>query len=165
MMLAAGACCARVTPTTDCRTATAPLQRYYAMPMNNAILELTSVIRDVALVESPAEQVRQLVDSVSRAIGVDVCSLYREDDSGTMVLLASHGLVATQPVEIPAGKGLVGLVARSRHVINIEDAPRHPDYLYLPQTREERFRSFCGAPLVRFGRVVGVLVVKPCWRT
>ena len=165
MMLAAGACCARVTPTTDCRTATAPLQRYYAMPMNNAILELTSVIRDVALVESPAEQVRQLVDSVSRAIGVDVCSLYREDDSGTMVLLASHGLVATQPVEIPAGKGLVGLVARSRHVINIEDAPRHPDYLYLPQTREERFRSFCGAPLVRFGRVVGVLVVQraePC---
>lgn len=130
------------------------------MTTNNAILELTNVIRDVALVESPDEQVRQLVDSVSRAIGVDVCSLYRADDAGTMVLLASHGLVATQPVEVPAGKGLVGLVARNRHVINIEDAPNHPEYLYLPHTREERFRSFCGAPLVRFGQVVGVLVVQ-----
>lgn len=128
--------------------------------MNNLILELTRIVQEVALANSTSEQVKLIVDSISQVIGVDACNLYLANEYGEMVLLASHGLVSTDNVKIPAGKGLVGLVARSRHAINIDDASSHPDYYYVAKTGEERFRSFCGEPLVLFGKVIGVLVVQ-----
>ena len=128
--------------------------------MKNNIIALTRIIQEVALVESPAEQVKLIVDSISKAIDIDVCSLYRFDEKREMVLLASHGLQSSEEIRLPAGKGLVGLVAKNRHVVNIADAPSHPDYFYVPQAKEENFNSFCGAPLVRFGEVIGVLVVQ-----
>lgn len=128
--------------------------------MKNVILALTRIVQDVALVESPTDQVTLIVDSISQVIGVDVCSLYRINQDNEMVLLASHGLDSIENVKLPAGKGLVGLVAQSRHAINIADAASHPDYFYIEQTHEEQFRSFCGVPLVHFGDVIGVLVVQ-----
>jgi len=128
--------------------------------MSNTILELTRIVQEVSLVESPPEQVKLIVDSISQAIGVDVCSLYRINENQEMVLLASHGLAIVDEIKLPAGKGLVGLVAKNRHVLNIAEAPAHPDYFYVAQAREENFHSFCGVPLVRFGEVIGVLVVQ-----
>ena len=29
-----------------------------------------------------------------------------------------------------------------------------------PRAQEERFQSFCGVPLVRYGKIIGVLVVQ-----
>ncbi len=128
--------------------------------MKNAILELTQLVRQVSLVDAPGDQVKLIVDSISELIGVDVCSLYRSNSDGDMVLLASHGLDVAGTLTVPAGKGLVGLVAQSRHSINVAEAASHPNYFYLPETREERFSSFFGAPLVRQGQVIGVLVVQ-----
>lgn len=128
--------------------------------MNKVILELTRIVQEVSLIESSADQVRHMVDAISQVTGADVCSLYRASDDGDMVLLATHGLDASYPVKIPAGKGLVGRVVRSRHSLNLADASSHPDYFYVKETHEERFRSYCGVPLVRFGEVVGVLAVQ-----
>lgn len=128
--------------------------------MNNTILQLTRIVQQVALAESPSAQVSLIVDSISDVIQVDVCSLYRMNDQQDMVLLASHGLKHNNVVTIPKGKGLVGLVAQSRHPLNVEDAAAHENYFYLPQTQEEKFVSFCGVPLVLFGKVIGVLVVQ-----
>ena len=126
----------------------------------NVILELSRLQKEVLELPSPALQVRKIVDSVSSVVGTDVCTLYLEDNNHDMVLMASHGLVQTGPVSIPAGKGLVGLVASSRHPINIARASEHPSFYYVEGTAEERFRSFCGIPLVRYGKVIGVLVVQ-----
>ncbi len=128
--------------------------------MDKVILELTRITQQVGLVDSPAEQMRLIVDSICEAIHVDVCSLYRANADGDMVLLASHGLDSDGKVLIPAGRGLVGLVATSRHPLNLAEAASHEEYLYLPQTREERYSSFCGVPLVQHGEVLGVLVVQ-----
>lgn len=128
--------------------------------MKNAILELTHLVRQVSLVDDPCDQVKLIVDSISELIGIDVCSLYRSNDDGDMVLLASHGLAVTSALTVPAGKGLVGLVSQSRHPINVAEAASHPNYFYVPETREERYSSFFGAPLVRRGEVIGVLVVQ-----
>ena len=128
--------------------------------MNTTILELTRIVQEVALVESPKEQVKLIVDSISQSIDADVCSLYRINENREMVLLASHGLVANKNIKIPAGKGLVGLVVQNRHPVNVADAPSHPDYFYVPHAKEENFKSFCGVPLVRFGEMIGVLVVQ-----
>ena len=128
--------------------------------MNNTILQLTRIVQQVALAESPAAQVTLIVDSISNVIQCDVCSLYRANTEQDMVLLASHGLTNKGAVTIPYGKGLVGLVAKSRHPVNVKDAASHEYFFYLPQTQEENFVSFCGVPLVLFGKVIGVLVVQ-----
>src|SRR5690606_30139198 len=131
-----------------------------ALAMKNVILELTRLQQEVLEIDSPADQVRKIVDSISEVVGTDVCTLYLVDDNGDMVMIASHGLVEASRVRIPAGKGLVGLVAQSRHSINVARASEHPSFYYVAETREERFQSFCGVPLVRFGTIIGVLVVQ-----
>lgn len=128
--------------------------------MKNVILELTRIVKAVAMVVSPTDQVELIVESISQVIGVDVCSLYRINDASEMILLASHGLAVNHEVKLPPGIGLVGLAATRRQPINIADAASHPNYLYVPGSEEEHYRSFCGVPLVRFGEVIGVLVVQ-----
>jgi len=130
--------------------------------MKNAIHELALIVQRVALTGQPVEQVNLVVESISTAMGVDVCSLYLANADGEMQLLASHGLAgqAIRRVKIPPGVGLVGLVAGSRHPVNLDDAESHPAYYYIAETGEERFHSFCGVPLVHAGRVIGVLVVQ-----
>ena len=128
--------------------------------INNVMLELTRIFQEADLAETPAEQVQRIVDEISLVTGADVCSLYLEDKNKDLVLLASHGLVTNHPIVIPGGRGLVGMVVKSRHTLNIEDPAGHPDYYYVPQSDEERFHSFCGVPLVRRGKVMGVLVAQ-----
>ena len=124
------------------------------------MLELTSIMQRAGHAKTPEEQVRIIVDAISAALGTDVCSLYIPCASGDMVLVASHGLNTRHPIVLPQGSGLVGRITTARHSINIIDPDSEPDYFYLPHSREEQFHSFCGVPLVKQGRVVGVLVVQ-----
>lgn len=124
------------------------------------MLELNDILQRAGQAKTPDEQVRVIVDAISAALGTDVCSLYLASGSGDMVLAASHGLVTNHPIVLPNGTGLVGLVCRSRHSINIVDPEKTAEYVYLPESGEEKFHSFCGVPLVQQGQVVGVLVVQ-----
>ncbi len=114
------------------------------------------------MADQPIDQVNLVVESISSGMAVDVCSLYLANTEGEMLLLASRGLAAgsVRRVKIPAGKGLVGLVASSRHPVNLANAESHPSFYYVAETQEEHFHSFCGVPLVHTGKVIGVLVVQ-----
>ncbi len=128
----------------------------------NFLLELTRIVQAVALAKTPGEQVRLIVESIQRAMSVDICSLYMSLDNGDMQLVASQGLAAgaVGHSRLKAGQGLVGLVAADHHPINIARAGEHPAYVHLPETQEDTSFSFCGVPLVRTGRCTGVLVVQ-----
>jgi len=128
----------------------------------NPLLELTRIVQAAGQAPGIREQVELIVESIHRAIGVDVCSLYISQPDASMLLAASHGLDPRSVGKclLPEGTGLVGRAARSRHPVNIADAASHPDFRYLEGTHEEEFRSFCGVPLVRGGQVIGVLVVQ-----
>ncbi len=128
--------------------------------MDNAILKLTNLLQKVALKESPAEQMRLIVDTVIDLINVDVCSLYRMQEDGSLHLVASFGLRMTENVVIPPGLGIAGEVVKLRHSVNLDNAEDHPGYFYIPQTKEERYHGYCGVPLVYLGQVIGVLVVQ-----
>jgi len=130
--------------------------------MTGVLHHLARIVHTVALAEQPIDQVNLVVESISTTMAADVCSLYLANSRGEMLLLASHGLAgaAVRKVRIPPGKGLVGLVAASRHPVNLADAESHPAYFYIAETEEERFHSFCGVPLVHTGKVIGVLVVQ-----
>lgn len=82
----------------------------------SVIQDLTRIVQAAAEADSPAAQVSVIVDSIQHYMGLDVCSLYLADEQGDMALLASRGLdpAAVGSVRIPAGKGLVGLVAQSQ---------------------------------------------------
>jgi len=128
----------------------------------SVILELTRIVQAAAEADTASAQVSVIVDSIQHYMGLDVCSLYLVDEHGDMALLASRGLDpdAVGKVRIPAGKGLVGLVAQSRHPINIANPAQHPAFYGVAQTHEENFNSFFGVPIVRSGVVIGVLVAQ-----
>lgn len=128
--------------------------------MKNVILELTRIQKEVLNIASPADQVRKIVDSICEVIGTDVCTLYIADENSDMVMIASHGLSEKLPVKIPAGRGLVGLTAENKYPVNVAKASEHPRFFYVKETEEERYQSFCGVPLIRYGKLIGVLVVQ-----
>lgn len=102
------------------------------------------------------------MDSIAETMAVDVCSLYMPDEQGDMVLAANHGVPPENVanIKIPAGVGLVGLTAKSLHPLNIANAKSHEANYFVPGMDDREFLSFCGVPLVRSGKVIGVLVVQ-----
>jgi len=106
------------------------------------------------------------LDMVTRIIAVsmvaEVCSLYLARKSGEMELFSTEGLdpAAVHVTRMKPGEGLVGEIMRQGRPLNLSDAPAHPAFSYRPETGEDPFHSFLGVPLLRGGRVVGVIVVQ-----
>ncbi|GAA0642661.1 phosphoenolpyruvate--protein phosphotransferase [Brevundimonas lenta] len=92
----------------------------------------------------------------------EVCSIYLRRASGDLELFATQGLKpeAVHKTRLRPGEGLVGEVARSAAPISLSDAPSHPSFSYRPETGEDPYHAFLGAPLLRGGRAIGVLVVQ-----
>jgi phosphotransferase system enzyme I (PtsP) len=92
----------------------------------------------------------------------DVCSIYLKRSDGGLELFATEGLAreAVHRTRMKAGEGLVGLIAETADPLNLADAPRHPNFSYRPETGEDPYSAFLGVPILRTGRVLGVLVVQ-----
>lgn len=100
---------------------------------------------------------------VRDAMGTEVCSIYLLDAAGQRyVLMASEGLrrEAIGRASLGLTEGLVGQVGQRAEPLNLEDAFRHPKFLYLAETGEDPFHAFLGVPVMHHGRVLGVLVVQ-----
>ncbi|MEQ8405914.1 MAG: phosphoenolpyruvate--protein phosphotransferase [Oceanicaulis sp.] len=124
---------------------------------------LLSRIRDLMAMQEDAQaRLDRLTDIIAEETGSDVCSIYLVRPSGALELSATHGLEAdaVHKVRLRAGEGLVGLVARRARPFAAEDAPSHPNFSYRPETGEEPFKSFVGVPILRGGRLVGVLTAQ-----
>ncbi len=117
-----------------------------------------------ALAEDSAGQARlnRIVTLIAGSMQAEVCSIYLFRDAETLELCATEGLDAesVHQTRMRLGEGLVGRTARSRKVVNTADAPSEQGFRYMPETREERFSSFCGVPIQRLGNTMGVLVVQ-----
>ena len=104
-----------------------------------------------------------MVNQVAEAMHVDVCSIYLLDERNQRYLLmASKGLKpeAVGHVSLHTGEGLVGLVGQREEIVNLDNAPKHDRFLYLPETGEEIYNSFLGVPVMYRRKVMGVLVVQ-----
>ena len=58
------------------------------------------------------------------------------------------------------GEGLVGDIAAHARPLALDDAQSHPQFAYRPETGEEIYHSLAGVPIVRAGRMLGVVVVQ-----
>ncbi len=123
---------------------------------------LQEMVRLVAQPLSAQERLDRLVRMIARHLVAEVCSLYVLRAGDVLELFATEGLrpQAVHVTRLAVGEGLVGTIAAEGEVIATSDAQSHPRFVYRPETGEEVYRSFLGVPVVRGGRVVGVLTVQ-----
>ena len=120
-------------------------------------------IRDLMAEQDQAQaRLDRLTRIIAEETGSDVCSIYLVLPSGALELSATHGLKAeaVHSLRLARDEGLVGLVAQRARPVSVEDAPTHPRFAYKPETGEEPFKSFVGVPVLRGGRLVGVLTAQ-----
>ena len=109
---------------------------------------------------------QQKLDTVVRIIAAEmvaeVCSCYIRRAGEVLELFATEGLrpEAVHRTRLRVGEGLVGVIAATARPLALADAQSHPDFAYRPETGEEIFHSLMGVPILRGGRVLGVLVVQ-----
>ena len=132
--------------------------------MSNMQLDtLRRIVQEINASVSLHDSLDIMVNHVAEAMHVDVCSIYLLDERNKRyVLMASKGLKpeAVGHVSLNVGEGLVGLVGKREEIVNLDNAPKHERFAYLPETGEELFNSFLGVPVMYRRKVMGVLVVQ-----
>ncbi|GAB4183794.1 MAG: phosphoenolpyruvate--protein phosphotransferase [Thalassobaculales bacterium] len=119
-------------------------------------------LRDVMAAPQPAQaRLDQVVKIIAGEMVSEVCSVYLR--RGEMLeLFATEGLrpEAVHRTRLRIGEGLVGDIAAHARAAALSDAQSHPKFAYRPETGEEIYHSLMGVPILRAGRVLGVLVVQ-----
>ena len=121
------------------------------------------IVKSIDQSSDLSQALNNLVQGIHDALDVDVCSLYLSDESNSVnILMATYGLnpEVVGTVEIPFDEGLVGLVTQTSEPVNIENAPSHPRFKYIPEVGEDPFRSFLGVPISHHGDHLAVLVIQ-----
>ncbi|MGB5718315.1 MAG: phosphoenolpyruvate--protein phosphotransferase, partial [Gammaproteobacteria bacterium] len=124
---------------------------------------LRRIIQEVNSAPDLEQALDIIVQRVRESVEVDVASVYLKDvEHGQYVLSATEGLRkdAVGRVRFGLGEGLVGMVGEREEPVNIEDAPSHPRYRFASETGENPYHAFLGVPIIQYGTVLGVLVVR-----
>lgn len=124
---------------------------------------LRKIVQEVNNAQDFPALLNIIVDQVKTAMATGMCSIYLLDKANNRyVLCATEGLLpeAVGKVAMTEEEGLVGLVANRAEPINLEDAESHPRFTYFPESGEEKYGSFLGAPIIHHREVLGVLVVQ-----
>jgi len=108
------------------------------------------------------QRLDELVRAIAAEMIAEVCTVYVRRAGEMLELFATEGLNpgAVHLTRLSVGEGLVGDIAAHAHVLNLTDAQAHPNFAYRPETGEEIYHSFLGVPIVRGGRVRGVLAIQ-----
>jgi phosphotransferase system, enzyme I, PtsP len=120
-------------------------------------------LRDVMAASGAAqERLDRIVLLVAAEMVAEVCSIYVMRAGEVLELFATEGLrpEAVHRTRLRVGEGLVGVIAATARPLALADAQAHADFAYRPETGEEIYHSLMGVPILRGGRVLGVLVVQ-----
>ncbi|MEM7695659.1 MAG: phosphoenolpyruvate--protein phosphotransferase [Pseudomonadota bacterium] len=104
----------------------------------------------------------RIVAIIAGNMVAEVSSLYVLRSDGILELYATHGLNASavHSAGLRIGEGLVGRVAKTAQPLNIINPKQHPAFAYLPEVGEDEYNTFLGVPVLRAGRLIGVLTVQ-----
>src|SRR6201991_4105239 len=120
-------------------------------------------LRDtMARAESIEDPLGEVVSLVANEMVAEVCSIYLLRAGEVLELFATQGLnpSAVHRTRLRVGEGLVGDIAAHARPLALAEAQSHPNFAYRPETGEEIYHSLMGVPVLRGGRVLGVLVVQ-----
>jgi len=124
---------------------------------------LRRIVQEVNEARDLDQALQIIVQSVKQVMKTDVCSVYLTDFSNhDRVLMATDGLnpKSVGRVRLKQNEGVTSVVCERAEPLNLEDAPSHPKYKYLPETEEEDFHAFLGVPIIHHRKTLGVLVVQ-----
>lgn len=124
--------------------------------------EILTGLHDVMASRTHAQaKLNRVVEIIGEALTSEVCSIYLLRE-GVLELFATRGLNqdAVHVTKMALGEGLVGVIAQSGRILNLDEATAHPDFAYKPETGEETYHSFAGIPIIHRERTVGVLGVQ-----
>lgn len=124
---------------------------------------LRRIVQEVNSAHDLDEALSIIVERVKTDMRADVCSVYMTDYTRREhVLMATDGLRpgAVGKVRLQFGQGLTGLVASRAEPVNVENAPTHPAFHFIPATGETPYHGYLGVPIIRRRKLLGVLVVQ-----
>lgn len=109
-----------------------------------------------------SQRLMQVTQMVANTMVADVCSIYRRTGDDRLELIATQGLRedAIHRTFLALNEGLVGQIATTAQPLSIQNAPRHPNFSYRPETGEDPYNAFLGVPILRGGKLIGVLTVQ-----
>jgi len=132
-------------------------------PVKNAPRQLMRQLHEIMASADEAEvRLNKVVHLVASNMVAEVCSAYFIRGGDILELFATEGLKseAVHNTRLRVGEGLVGLVAATGSSLNLSNAQDHPKFVYRPETGEEVFKSMMAVPILRTGKVAGVLAVQ-----
>jgi len=124
---------------------------------------LLARLRDIMAGSGSAEErLNKIVRAIAAELQAEVCSCYVRRAGDILELFATVGLNpdAVRRTRLRISEGVVGEIAASAKPLALADAPAHPSFAYRPETGEDPYRSMMGVPILRGGRVRGVLVIQ-----
>lgn len=124
---------------------------------------LMRIIQEVSTASDLNEALRIVVTRTKEAMQTDAITIFLTDhERNEHVLMATEGLNKDfiGKSKLKFGEGLVGLVGEREQPINLDDAPTHPNFRYLPEIGEEPFHAFLGVPIIHQRQLLGVLVAQ-----
>lgn len=122
---------------------------------------LRRIVQEVNEAQNLQEVLDIIVKRVAETIHTEACSVYLTDTRQNHYRLAANvGFKENAEVTLKFSQGIVGLVGEREEPINLDDATTHPRYCYFPQTGEERYKAFLGAPIIHQRKLVGIIVVQ-----
>ena len=124
---------------------------------------LLTRVRDVmAGAEGAQDRLDQITAIIAADMVAEVCSIYVRRAGDVLELFATHGLSAdaVHVTRLRVSEGLIGEIAARAKPLALSDARSHSSFAFRPETGEDEFQSLLGVPVLRSGRVVGVLAVQ-----
>lgn len=124
---------------------------------------LLARLRDVMAGSGRGEdKLNKIVALVAAQMKADVCSAYVMRAGEVLELFATEGLnkEAVHKTRLRVGEGIVGDIAAKVQRLAVENAPAYANFAYRPETGEDPFQSMAGVPILRGGKVRGVLVIQ-----
>ena len=111
---------------------------------------------------SAQERLDKIAGIIATDLVAEVCSIYVLRAGEVLELFTATGLkpTAVHNTRLQMGEGLVGTIAANARPMALSDAQSHPKFAYRPETGEEIYHSLMGVPILRGGRVQGVLAVQ-----
>ena len=128
---------------------------------------LLARLRDVMAGSGPAQdRLNRIVVLIAAEMETEVCSCYVARPGEILELYATVGLnaEAVHLTRLRFGEGLVGEIGATARPLALENARSHPSFAYRPETGEDPYQSMLGVPVLRGGRVRGVLAIQSLGR-
>lgn len=99
---------------------------------------------------------------VGRELRADICSCFVLRAGEVIELYATYGLPdeVVRQKKLRLGEGVVGEMAATAMPAIVPDVTKHPAFMARPETGNGEYKAICGVPILRGGRVHGMLILQ-----